>query len=84
MAKNFLLGVIFAASLVAMLFFLRFWRATRDLLFLAFAGFFLIEGLTSVLQAVQEPSVSPWIYVVRLAGSLLILAAIMGKNLRPD
>jgi uncharacterized membrane protein HdeD (DUF308 family) len=84
MVRDFLLGTICAASLVAALFFLRFWRTTRDVLFLAFAGFFLLEGLTSILQAVQGPSFRQWVFFVRLLGLILILAAIVSKNLKTD
>jgi ABC-type Fe3+-siderophore transport system permease subunit len=44
----FLMGFITAASLVAALFFLRFWRDARDSLFLAFAAFFGIQAVTDV------------------------------------
>jgi len=82
MLNTFLLGTVFAASLLAGLFFLRFWKDTRDLLFLAFACFFFLEGTTRVFQTMEEPSVSPWIYVVRLVALLFILAAIVNKNSR--
>lgn len=45
MIEGFLLGVIAVCSIIAGLFFLRFWRDTRDSLFLAFAAAFIIEGL---------------------------------------
>ena len=41
----FLLGVIATSCIVAGMFFLRFWRDTRDQLFLAFGASFLIEGV---------------------------------------
>lgn len=40
-----LLGAISMASLVAGLFFLRFWRDTGDRFFLFFAVAFLVEGV---------------------------------------
>lgn len=43
-ADVFLLGIIGASSLVASLFFLRFWREAKDTLFLAFVAFFLFRG----------------------------------------
>lgn len=78
----FLLGVIAAASFTAMLFFLRFWRDTRDLLFAAFAFFFLVEGANRVvLSTMAHPNEgSPWIYVARLIALVVLLAAIIRKN----
>jgi hypothetical protein len=84
MLAAFLLGVIVTCSLVASAFFWRFWRQTRDSLFLAFAAAFCIEGLNRLaylsLDAPNEGS--PLIYVVRLVAFLMILAAIVRKNWR--
>lgn len=81
-AEAFLLGVIATTSIVAGVFFLKFWKRTHDLLFLAFATAFLIEGLNRVATlAVAHPNEgSPWIYLVRLFAFLIILAAILHKN----
>ena len=46
--ENFLLGIIVSASLTAALFFLKFWRSTRDVLFLSFALAFAVEGLKRI------------------------------------
>jgi hypothetical protein len=80
----FLLGYIAAASAVAALFFLRFWRETRDFLFLAFAVFFAVQGGT---RAVGLSSPSPnlaigWAYLLRLLAVLLVVVAILRKNTR--
>lgn len=82
MIYAFLLGVIATSSLAAGVFFLRYWRETRDSLFLAFAVAFLIEAAnrTASLLLVQPNEGTPWIYVVRLFAFLLILAAIVNKN----
>jgi uncharacterized membrane protein HdeD (DUF308 family) len=82
MINAFLLGVIATSSLTAGVFFLRFWRDTRDSLFLAFAVAFLIEAVNrSAILLVEQPNEgSPWIYIVRLFAFLLILAAIVNKN----
>jgi len=47
----FFLGAIAALSLVAALFFLRFWHRTRDRLFLAFALSFGVEGVNRIALA---------------------------------
>jgi hypothetical protein len=80
--EGFLIGVIVCASAVAGLFFLRFWRSTRDVLFLAFALAFLIEGANrGRFLFVDAGEGNATIYLVRLLSYLLILAAILHKNL---
>ena len=80
--EAFLLGVLACMFVTAALFFLRFWRETRDPLFLAFSASFLVEGFSRVaLLFVARPSEGlPWIYWIRLFASLLILVAILRKN----
>lgn len=80
----FLSGAVTFLSLVAGLFFLRFWKRTRDGLFLAFGwAFFLLglaQGLLS-LTAVPDEDRS-LLYLFRLAAFGLILVAIVRKNRR--
>jgi len=80
--EGFLLGVIAMASITAGVFFLKFWRSTRDTFFLAFAAFFLIEALdrTALLFLSKPSEGSPWVYLVRLLALFLIVAAILRKN----
>jgi uncharacterized membrane protein HdeD (DUF308 family) len=82
MIEGFLLGVIATSSIVAGVFFLKFWRHTHDSLFLAFAVAFLIEGAnrTALLLVAKPNEGSPAIYIVRLFAFLIILAAILKKN----
>lgn len=82
MVNGFLLGVIATASVTAGLFFIKFWRSTRDWFFLAFAASFIIEGLNRAAVALLDnPSeTTGWTYVVRLLSLLLILSAILKKN----
>lgn len=82
MIEGFLLGIIATSSVMAGIFFLKFWKHTRDFLFVAFAIAFIIEGLSraSVLLLAKPNEGSPWIYLVRLLASLLILVAILKKN----
>lgn len=82
MIEGFLLGVIVTASLIAAAFFWKFWRQTRDTLFLAFAAAFFIEGVNRIsFLVIDTPNEgSPTIYAVRLVAFLLILAAIVRKN----
>ena len=82
MQKSFLLGVIAMAALTSGLFFLKFWRRTRDPLFLAFAvSFFIDAGNRTVVLNLPNPSeASPWTYIVRLLSFAIILAAVVQKN----
>jgi len=82
MIDGFLLGVIATASVTVGVFFLKFWRTTRDSFFLAFASSFIIEGLnrSAVLFSDRPNEGSTWTYLVRLLSFLLILIAILRKN----
>jgi hypothetical protein len=82
MQEGFLLGVIVASSLAAAAFFLKFWRKTRDRLFLGFAAAFCIEGLNRLafLWLDQPNEGTPLVYTIRLFSYLLILGAIVNKN----
>lgn len=82
MIKGFLVGVIATSSIMAGIFFLKFWKRTRDFLFLAFSIAFIIEGLdrACVIMLAKPNEGSPWIYVVHLFAAVLLLVAILKKN----
>ncbi len=82
--KLFFLGAIAMASLVAALFFLRFWRDTGDRFFLFFAAAFSVEVINRMALGLGDLSeeTEPFLYMVRLFSFLLILAAIVDKNRR--
>lgn len=86
MIEGFLLGSIAMASVTAALFFFKFWRQTRDFLFLAFAISFFLDGLNRIalLFADQPSEASVWYYLIRSLSYLLILAAILWKNYGPQ
>lgn len=80
---DFLSGAVSMGFLICGLFFLRFWARTRDELFLAFSIAFALLSIGQTVLTfrgirVEERS---WLYVFRLAGFLLILLAILRKNL---
>jgi hypothetical protein len=79
----FAAGAVTAGYAIAALFFLRFWRDTRDWLFLTFAlAFFLMAlnaGLPILLNVPREEQ-SPF-FLLRLAAFVLIILAIVGKNI---
>ena len=79
---DFLSGAVAFGFLVCGVFFLRFWRRTRDELFLAFALAFALLGLGQGLLALANIPTEERgsIYLVRLAAFALILFAIMRKN----
>lgn len=87
--NQFLTGALAMASFVAGLFFLRFWRDTRDRLFAIFAVAFWILGLSRVGLALYsvagtQPTVpneeQTWLYLLRLLAFVLIIIAIVDKN----
>jgi uncharacterized membrane protein HdeD (DUF308 family) len=82
MIASFMLGLIAAFSFTAAVFFLRFWRDTRDFFFIPFAAFFLVESATRVaLLFFHHPNeASFWIYFVRFCALLFILFGILKKN----
>jgi len=80
---EYLSGAVTLGYVIAALFFLRFWRRTGERLFCAF-------GIAFVLFALNQAA-AQWIgaadervgytYVLRVAGFLVILGAIIDKNL---
>jgi uncharacterized membrane protein HdeD (DUF308 family) len=81
MLNGFLLGVISSASLAVGLIFLKYWRRTRDPLFLSFAIAFIVEACNRVcLLFIDKPNEGkPVIYLVRLVVFLVLLIAIIKK-----
>ena len=75
-------GGVAAASVIAGIFFLRYWRSSRDRFFLYFAASFLVEGVNRFVLyltvGLQEEA--PVYYVIRLVAYGLIVVAIVGKN----
>ena len=81
--SDLIAGAIAMASFVIALFFLRFWRGTRDRFFLYFALSFGIEGVHRIVSALtyDDAEDTPLHYLVRLLAYGLILWAILEKNL---
>jgi hypothetical protein len=81
---DMLMGAIVLGFLVAGLFFLRFWRSTRDRFFLCFAASFWLEGVNRLLLGLtrQEDEARPLYYLIRVAAYALIVFAIWDKNRR--
>jgi heme A synthase len=83
---EFLSGVVTAGYLVAAGFFWRFFRKTRDRLFAAFTAAFILFALNQALLGLFQVSTEPesLVYVLRILGFVVILAAILDKNVRPS
>ncbi|MDO9487161.1 MAG: DUF5985 family protein [Sphingomonadaceae bacterium] len=75
-------GLIVAGDLIAALFFLKFWRRSGDTLFAIFSAAFLLLALGQALLALTNVPVEErsWIYLLRLAAFILIIAGIVHKN----
>lgn len=82
LSYDFVAGAVTMGFAIAGLFFLRFWRRTRDGLFLAFAVAFWLLALSQALL-VLSPSIiehRSWIYLLRLLAFSTIILAVYRKN----
>lgn len=79
---NFSAGMITMGFLVISLFFVKFWRRTRDPLFLAFAVSFsllaLNQGLAILIEIDRDER--SYLYIIRLIAFLIIIVAVLHKN----
>ena len=75
-------GMIVAGYLVCGLFFLKFWRNTRDRLFLTFAVAFAALAVQRLLLVffAGAPGAEIYLYLFRLLAFSLILLGIVNKN----
>lgn len=82
MLIDFLSGAIVMGFAIATLFFLKLWRRSRDGLFGAFALAFALLGISQLLLTFTEWPVEErsWLYLIRLAAFVAIIAAIWRKN----
>jgi len=78
-------GAVAMASLTAALFFLRFWRQTRDVFFALFAFAFAVDAASRVALGLTHSGDEhePLFYLARLVMFLSIILAIVLKN-RPS
>jgi peptidoglycan/LPS O-acetylase OafA/YrhL len=80
---DFVAGAITMGFVIATVFFLRFWRRTRDRFFLAFAVAFALLALNQALAAWlgNADERVGYTYLLRVLGFVIILAGIVDKNL---
>lgn len=79
---TFLSGGIVMANAAVGLILYRFWRNSRDRLFLMFSLAFWVFAIERFLLVLVTPNkeITPLIYVVRLLGFFLIVWGILEKN----
>ncbi|WP_207458231.1 DUF5985 family protein [Azospirillum sp. SYSU D00513] len=81
-AYTYIAGLITMAYVIAGLFFFRFWRRTRDGLFVNFACAFwllaLTQGILALAGIIREEQ--SWIYLLRFLAFVLIIVGILRKN----
>jgi Family of unknown function (DUF5985) len=82
MSADFVAGATMTASLVIAVIFFRYWRQTRDRLFLGFSLGFAVFAVSRVILAFldEDDEGRVFVYGLRLLAFLLILAAIIDKN----
>ena len=82
--RQLLTGIIIMGFATGGLFFLRFWRETRDRLFLLFAIAFLVLAAQQLLLGVMDVESESYkvLFGIRLLAFILILVAIADKNVR--
>jgi uncharacterized membrane protein HdeD (DUF308 family) len=76
----FLQGAIMICAFLASLFFFRFWRQTKDRLFLYFATSFFTMGIVRICLTFTAEEDKTGLYFVRMFSFVLIIAAIVEKN----
>jgi hypothetical protein len=78
---TFVMGAISMGFAVSSCFFYKFWRASGDRLFLLFSiAFFLFAALRLALVLTNSPESASSLYLVRLAGFVILVWAIIDKN----
>ena len=82
MINDFLAGAVAMGFAVAALMFLKFWHRTREGMFLAFAGSFLLLSINHAMLSLSNVPLEERssLYLVRLAAFLLIIGALWRQN----
>jgi hypothetical protein len=80
--NSFVEGATMLSSFAVAAFFLRYWRDTGDRLFAVFSAAFGLFGANRVLLHLLDESseVRTWAYAVRAATFLMLIAAVIDKN----
>lgn len=83
MNHDFLQGALVMASLCVALFFLRFWRATSERLFLLFSLAFCLLAANWALPSLGGP-LAPQAHLFRFLAFIVIALAVLDKNRRKE
>ena len=80
--KQFCWGMLTMASVVASLFFLRYWKASGERLFAFFAVAFAMLAVNWLALTAVDPAFEArhLIYLIRLAAFIVIIVGIVDKN----
>jgi CHASE2 domain-containing sensor protein len=81
--NDFLQGALVMASLSIALFFLRYWRATRERLFALFSVAFCLLGANWALASLGG-LLAPHAHLFRFLAFVVIALAVIDKNRRRD
>jgi len=84
--RVFVWGALAMASLIAALFFLRYWRASRERLFgffaLAFVGMAANWTVLAIIDHPVDEARQADAYVIRLVAFVILIIGIIDKNRR--
>jgi Fe2+ transport system protein B len=82
--QQFLRGALSAACLVVSLFFARYYRQSRDRIFIFFVIAFVCLGAHWVGLAIVNPQAETrhYLFVIRLLAFVAIIAGVLDKNRR--
>lgn len=82
--QTFLSGMTTMGFLVVSLLFVRYWRRTRDGIFVWFSISFALLALTQALPVMIEipREEHSWVFLLRLLAFALLIFAILRKNAR--
>jgi Family of unknown function (DUF5985) len=81
---DFLSGMTTMGFVIAGLFFFRFWARTKDQIFIYFGLSFCLLAISQALGTLPDirGDDRTWIYLLRLVAFMLLIVAILSKNLR--
>ena len=81
---SFLFGGLFVAALIISLFFLRYWKNSRDRLFLFFSTAFLILAIERIAPFwfYETHEMGYLVYLFRLTAFAIIILGIVDRNRR--
>jgi len=82
--RQFLWGMLTMTCIIAALFFLRYWRASRDRLFAFFACAFAVMAVSWAALAAASPAFEArhYIFLIRLLAFVILIGGILDKNQR--